>query len=69
MNRLTLARLADILAHAQGVWKDRDQALDFLSRKHAMLEQRKPVDLVLESEQGARRVRDLLTRLERGSAA
>ena len=52
MNRLTLARLADTLAHAQRVWKDRDQALDFLTRKHAMLEQRKPVDLVLEVSKG-----------------
>lgn len=68
MNRLTLARLADTLARAQRVWKDRDQALDFLTRKHGMLGQSKPVDLVLQSEQGAQRVRDLLAQLEHGSA-
>jgi len=62
------ARLASVWTQTIWVWKSEDAARDFLYRKHALLGGRRPVDLVWESEIGAELVRNVLGRLEYGSA-
>lgn len=64
-----LARLARAWAFALEVWQDADEARDFLSRPHAMLEDRRPIDVVIQSEIGAELVLDILGRLKYGTAA
>lgn len=64
-----VTRLAEIWAEARRIWKSDDEARAFLYRQHPLLEGRKPVDLVLQSEVGAQLVRDVLARLEHGLAA
>jgi putative toxin-antitoxin system antitoxin component (TIGR02293 family) len=63
-----LARLASIWAFALEVWKDEVDARDFLFGRHVLLEDRRPVDVVLESELGAELVRDILGGLIYGTA-
>ena len=63
-----VARLASVWAQALRIWKSEDAARDFLYRKHPLLGERRPVDLVLENEIGAELVRCVLGRLEHGSA-
>jgi putative toxin-antitoxin system antitoxin component (TIGR02293 family) len=63
-----VARLASVWAQAERVWKSRDAARDFLYRKHPLLGERRPLDVVLENEIGAEVVRGVLGRLEHGSA-
>jgi len=63
-----VTRLASIWWTAQRIWKTPEKARDFLSRPHPLLEGRRPIDLVLENEIGAELVRDVLGRLEHGSA-
>jgi putative toxin-antitoxin system antitoxin component (TIGR02293 family) len=62
-----VARLASVWAQAVRIWKSEVEARDFLYRKHPLLGQRRPIDLVLENEIGAELVRDVLGRLEHGS--
>jgi putative toxin-antitoxin system antitoxin component (TIGR02293 family) len=50
------------------IWKSEAAARGFLYRAHPLLAQRRPIDLVLENEIGARLVEDVLGRLEYGSA-
>lgn len=64
-----LARLARVWALAVDVWRDEAEARDFLFRPHAMLEDRRPVDVVIRSEIGAGLVLDVLGGLKYGSAA
>lgn len=64
-----VARLAGIWATALDVWKTPDAARDFLFRPHAMLDGRRPVDVVLASEFGGPLVDGILGRLRYGSAA
>ncbi|MCZ0736821.1 antitoxin Xre/MbcA/ParS toxin-binding domain-containing protein [Phreatobacter sp. AB_2022a] len=64
-----LARLAQAWTMAVDVWQDEAEARDFLFRPHAMLEDRRPVDVVIQSEIGAGLVLDVLGRLRYGSAA
>jgi putative toxin-antitoxin system antitoxin component (TIGR02293 family) len=63
-----VARLADIWALALGVWRSDDAARDFLFRPHQLLEGRRPIDVALENELGGQLVREILGRLQHGSA-
>lgn len=56
-------RLARIMALAERVWENADEARAFLAAPHAMLGDRRPLD-VAQSEVGARRVEELLWQLE-----
>ncbi|MGE5539758.1 MAG: antitoxin Xre/MbcA/ParS toxin-binding domain-containing protein [Gemmatimonas sp.] len=64
-----LSRVADVWQMAVRIWKSEEQARQFLYREHPLLDRRRPVDLVLDNEVGAQIVRDVLGRLETGSAA
>jgi putative toxin-antitoxin system antitoxin component (TIGR02293 family) len=63
-----VARLAEVWTDAIRVWKSETAARGFLNRKHPLLEDNRPVDLALRSEIGARLVREVLGRLEHGTA-
>lgn len=56
-------RLARIMALAEHVWENRDDAVDFLEAPHPGFGDRTPLQ-VAETELGARRVEDLLMKLE-----
>jgi putative toxin-antitoxin system antitoxin component (TIGR02293 family) len=64
-----LARLARVWSVALDVWGDETEARDFLFRSHAMLEDKRPIDVVIQSEFGAEMVVDVLGGLKYGSAA
>lgn len=64
-----VVRLARVWAMARDVWKTDEGARDFLHRPHALLENRPPLEIVLESEFGGPRVEAILGRLKYGSAA
>lgn len=64
-----LARLARIWSLALAVWKDADDAREFLFRPHPMIEDRRPIDVIIQSEFGAEMVVDILHGLKYGSAA
>jgi putative toxin-antitoxin system antitoxin component (TIGR02293 family) len=66
---VAVTRLAAVWSQALRVWKSPIAARNFLYREHALLGQRRPIDLVLENEIGAGLVQDVLGRLEYGSAA
>jgi putative toxin-antitoxin system antitoxin component (TIGR02293 family) len=63
-----VARLAEVWTDALRVWKKEEDARSFLARKHPLLENNRPLDLALQSEIGAQLVRDVLGRLEHGTA-
>lgn len=58
-------RLARVIATAEYVWDDRDEARRFLTTPHAELGGRRPVDEAF-TELGARRVEELLWTLFHG---
>jgi putative toxin-antitoxin system antitoxin component (TIGR02293 family) len=64
-----LARVAKAWAVAMEVWGGEDAARDFLFRRHPMLDDERPIDVILRSELGASVVEDVLRRLQYGSAA
>ena len=64
-----LARLARVWSLAREVWQDDAAARDFLFRPHAMIEDRRPVDVVIQSAFGGELVVDVLNGLKYGSAA
>ena len=64
-----VARLAEVWAFAKDVWKDGDAARDWLFGPHMMLEDRRPVDVVLMNEFGRTLVQDILGRLKYGTGA
>jgi putative toxin-antitoxin system antitoxin component (TIGR02293 family) len=64
-----VARVASVWAQALRIWKAEETSREFLFRAHPVLNGRKPIDLVLESEIGADLVRGLLGRIEAGVAA
>lgn len=64
-----VARLAEVSAMAKTVWGSEEAARDFLWRPHPLLEGRKPIDVILESELGRPLVESILGRLQYGSAA
>jgi putative toxin-antitoxin system antitoxin component (TIGR02293 family) len=55
-------RLARVLAHAEYVWDDRDQAREWMIKPHRELNNSFPLE-VARTELGARRVEDLLDKL------
>ncbi len=63
-----VTRLAAVWNDALSVWKTDDAVRAFLYRAHPLLDNRPPVDIALDSEPGAQLVRDILGRLEHGSA-
>jgi putative toxin-antitoxin system antitoxin component (TIGR02293 family) len=64
-----LARLARVWGLALDVWQTEGDARDFLFRPHPMIEDRRPIDVVIQSEFGAEMVVDVLGRLKYGTAA
>jgi len=64
-----LARIATVWAFACEVWGGEAEARNFLFRPHAMLRDRPPIDVAIDSAFGARLVEDILGRLQYGSAA
>lgn len=66
---MRLARLARVWGLALDVWRDESEARDFLFRPHPMIEDRRPIDVVIQSEFGAELVVDILSSLQYGSAA
>lgn len=64
-----LARLAKVWSLALDVWKDEEEARNFLFRPHPMIEDKRPVDVVIQNEFGAEMVVDILGGLKYGSAA
>jgi putative toxin-antitoxin system antitoxin component (TIGR02293 family) len=64
-----LARVARIWSLALDVWQNDDDARDFLFRPHPMIEDKRPIDVVIQNEFGAEMVVDILGRLKYGSAA
>jgi putative toxin-antitoxin system antitoxin component (TIGR02293 family) len=65
---VVISRLASVWATAARIWKSDEAARDFLTRRHPLLEQRRPIDLILENEIGAELVKSVLGRLEYGAA-
>ncbi len=58
-----VARLARIMALAEFVWEGKEDARTFMSEPHALFGDQTPLALA-ETELGARRVEDLLMKLE-----
>lgn len=61
-------RLARVIATAEYVWSNADDARAFLATEHAMLQGKRPIEVAL-TELGARRVENLLWSLFYGVAA
>jgi putative toxin-antitoxin system antitoxin component (TIGR02293 family) len=64
-----LARVARVWSFSLDVWKSEGDARNFLFRPHPMLEDKRPIDVVIRSEIGADLVLDILGSLKYGSAA
>lgn len=64
-----LARLARVWSVALEVWRDEEEAREFLFRPHPMIEDNRPIDLAIRNEFGAQMVVDILGGLKYGSAA
>jgi putative toxin-antitoxin system antitoxin component (TIGR02293 family) len=64
-----VARLAEVWAMARRVWGSDSDARAFLFRPHPLLDNIRPIDVVLESELGRPLVEQVLGRLQYGSAA
>jgi putative toxin-antitoxin system antitoxin component (TIGR02293 family) len=64
-----LARVARVWGLALDIWQTEDAARDFLFRSHPMLEDKRPIDVVIQNEIGAEMVLDILGSLKYGSAA
>ena len=55
-------RLARVLAAAEYVWDDRDQAREWMNKPHPELARKSPLE-VAQTELGARRVEELLNKI------
>ncbi|BAB54490.1 mlr9078 (plasmid) [Mesorhizobium japonicum MAFF 303099] len=64
-----LARVARVWGLAVDVWQNEEEARDFLFRPHPMIEDKRPIDVVILSEFGAEIAVDILGSLKYGSAA
>ena len=64
-----LARVARVWSVALDVWRDEEEARDFLFRAHPMIEDKRPIDVTIQSEFGAEIVINILSGLKYGSAA
>jgi putative toxin-antitoxin system antitoxin component (TIGR02293 family) len=58
-------RLARVIATAEEVWDDREDARRFLTSPHPLLQDQRPLD-VAQTELGARRVEELLWQIVHG---
>lgn len=58
-------RLARVIATAEHVWDDREEARRFLTTPHAELNHHRPIDVAF-TELGARRVEELLWKIFHG---
>lgn len=65
---MLIVRLAKIWSMALDVWGTDEAARSFLMRPHQLLDGRRPLDVALESELGGELVREILGRLQYGSA-
>jgi putative toxin-antitoxin system antitoxin component (TIGR02293 family) len=63
-----IVRLAKIWSLARMVWGSDEAARNFLLRQHQLLDGRRPIDVAIENELGAELVREILGRLQNGSA-
>jgi putative toxin-antitoxin system antitoxin component (TIGR02293 family) len=63
-----IVRLAKIWSLARTVWGSDDAARSFLLRQHQLLDGRRPIDVAIENELGAELIREILGRLQNGSA-
>lgn len=71
-DRTTSDRLRRVWKRIRDIWRGEDDlshALSFLFRGHFMLDDRRPIDLILESEEGAKRFEAILNRIESETAA
>jgi len=64
-----VARLASVWASAKDVWKSDEATRRWLFEPHMMLENRRPIDVVLGSEFGRPLVEGILGRLKHGTGA
>lgn len=64
-----LARLARVWSLAHEVWGSEEAARAFLFRPHPMIEDRRPIDVVLQNELGGELVLEILGGLKYGTAA
>ncbi|HEV7367531.1 antitoxin Xre-like helix-turn-helix domain-containing protein [Arenibaculum sp.] len=62
-------RVARVWALAVEVWKSAENARAFLWREHPLLDLRRPIDIVMANDFGAKLVEDILGRLKHGTAA
>ena len=62
------ARLANVIAHAEYVWRDADQARQWLTTPHPELGDRAPIDVAVD-EFGARHVEEILEGILHGLPA
>ncbi|WOS67082.1 MULTISPECIES: antitoxin Xre/MbcA/ParS toxin-binding domain-containing protein [Sinorhizobium] len=66
---MRVARVARVWNLALDVWQSEEEARAFLFRAHPMLEDKRPIDVVIQSEIGAELVLEILASLKYGSAA
>jgi putative toxin-antitoxin system antitoxin component (TIGR02293 family) len=66
---MNVAEVARVWTLAVDVWGDEVEARGFLFRPHAMLDDKRPIDVLIQSESGAEMVIDILSGLKYGSAA
>jgi putative toxin-antitoxin system antitoxin component (TIGR02293 family) len=64
-----LARVARVWGLAREIWESDEAAREFLFRPHPMIEDKRPIDVVIQNEFGAEMVLDILGGLKYGSAA
>jgi putative toxin-antitoxin system antitoxin component (TIGR02293 family) len=62
------ARLANVIAHAEYVWRDREDARQFLTTPHPELDDRPPIEVAVD-EFGARHVEEILDGILHGLSA
>ncbi|PPD31309.1 MAG: antitoxin [Hyphomicrobium sp.] len=63
-----VVRLLQVLLAAERLYHDRDEALDFLARPHALLEMKAPIEVAISTSVGADAVLDLIASAEAGTA-
>ncbi|WP_346283773.1 antitoxin Xre/MbcA/ParS toxin-binding domain-containing protein [Sinorhizobium terangae] len=66
---MRVARVARVWNLSLDVWQSDEEARKFLFRPHPMLENKRPIAVVIQSEIGAKLVLETLASLKYGSAA
>ena len=64
-----LVRVAGVWTLAREIWGTDEDTRDFLNRRHPLLEDRRPLEVALATDLGARLVEDILGGLRHGTAA